>query len=131
MFLKLILLFTVTPIVELFLLLRLSKLTSVWTTIGIVLITGIVGAYLAKSEGKLVLSKIRTELNYGRIPGNELLNGLCILIGGALLLTPGLITDTLGFVLVIPGTREIFKSILKRKFKKMIESGNIYFYFRR
>ncbi|KPU26941.1 FxsA cytoplasmic membrane protein [Caloranaerobacter sp. TR13] len=131
MFFKLILLFTITPIIELFLLLQLSKVTSVWTTIGIVLTTGIVGAYLAKSEGKLVLSKIRTELNYGRIPGNELLNGLCILIGGALLLTPGLITDTLGFVLVIPGTREIFKSILKRKFKKMIESGNIYFHFRR
>ncbi|MTI69690.1 MAG: FxsA family protein [Firmicutes bacterium] len=127
---KLILLFTITPIVELYILFQLADVTSPLTTVGLVLITGIAGAYLAKSEGRLILSKIKLELNSGRVPGNQLLNGLCVLIGGALLLTPGIITDILGFTLVIPGTREIYKSIIKRKFKRMIEEGNINIYFR-
>ncbi|RKD33414.1 FxsA family protein [Thermohalobacter berrensis] len=131
MLLKLILLFTLTPLVELFFLIKLAQITSTWTTIGIVFLTGIVGAYLAKSQGKLILTRIKIELNEGRIPGNQLLNGLCVLIGGALLLTPGIITDVFGFMLVIPGTREIFKTIIRRKFKKMIETGNINIYFRR
>ncbi|MTI65659.1 MAG: FxsA family protein [Firmicutes bacterium] len=127
---KLILLFTITPIVELYILFQLADVTTPLTTVGLVLITGIAGAYLAKSEGRLILSKIKLELNSGRVPGNQLLNGLCVLIGGALLLTPGIITDILGFTLVIPGTREIYKSIIKRKFKRMIEEGNINIYFR-
>lgn len=131
MLFKLILLFTITPIVELFILIKLSQATSIWTSIGLVLFTGIAGAYLAKSEGRIILSKIRDELSGGRVPGNQLLNGLCVLVGGALLLTPGLITDILGLSLVLPGTREIYKRLLKRKFSKMIDRGNINIYFRR
>ncbi len=130
MLMKLILLFTLTPIVELYILFQLSDVMGTWSTIGLVLITGIAGAYLAKSEGKLIIKKIKIELNEGRLPGNELLNGLCVLIGGALLLTPGLITDILGFSLVIPGLREIFKGYLKRKFRKIIDDGNINIRFR-
>ncbi|MTI47303.1 FxsA family protein [Sporosalibacterium faouarense] len=130
MLMKLILLFTITPIVELYILFQLSGVMGTWSTIGLVLVTGIAGAYLAKSEGRLIISKIKMELNEGRIPGNQLLNGLCVLIGGAFLLTPGLITDILGFCLVIPGIREIFKAFIKRKFKKMIEEGNMNIYFR-
>lgn len=131
MLFRLILLFTVTPIVELFLLLELSKITSVWTTIGIVLVTGIVGASLAKSQGKLIITKIRVELNEGRMPGDQLINGLCVLVGGALLLTPGIITDILGFSLVVPGTREIFKDIVKKMFSKKLQDGNIGIHYRK
>ncbi len=128
---KLILLFTLTPLIELFLLLKLSDITSVWATIGIVLTTGVVGAFLAKSQGRIILSKIRIEIDSGRMPGNELINGLCVLVGGALLLTPGIITDIIGFSLVIPGTREIFKTYIKNKIKNMIQTGNTSFYFRK
>ncbi|EOD00851.1 FxsA family protein [Caldisalinibacter kiritimatiensis] len=131
MLFKLILLFTITPIVELYILIELSQVTSVFTTIGLVLVTGIAGAYLAKSEGKAILTRIKLELNEGRVPGNQLLNGLCVLIGGALLLTPGLITDILGFSLVLPGTREIYKKLIKRKLRQMIETGNVNFYFKK
>ncbi|WP_425448395.1 FxsA family protein [Dethiothermospora halolimnae] len=124
MLFKLGLLFTVTPIVELFILFQLAKITSFWQTIAIVIFTGIAGAYLAKSEGKIIITRIKEELNQGRLPGNQLLNGLCVLIGGALLLTPGIITDILGFTLVIPGVREFYKSIIKRKFKKVIDRGD-------
>jgi UPF0716 protein FxsA len=131
MLFKLILLFTITPIVELYILIELSQVTSVLTTIGLVLVTGIAGAYLAKSEGKIILTRIKLELSEGRMPGNELLNGLCVLIGGALLLTPGLITDILGFTLVLPGTREIYKAIIKKKLRNMLDRGNIDIHYKR
>ncbi|SKC84900.1 FxsA family protein [Maledivibacter halophilus] len=131
MLFRLILLFTITPVIELLLLLKLSKITSIITTISIVLFTGIIGAYLAKSQGRLILTRLRIELNEGRMPGNELLNGLCVLVGGALLLTPGIITDLLGFVLVIPGTREIFKGIIKKFLSKKLEDGSINIHYRR
>lgn len=128
MFFKLLLLFTTVPFIELYILLKLADVTTPFTTLALVIVTGIAGAYLAKSEGRLIITKIKQELNFGKIPGNELLNGLCVLIGGALLLTPGIITDIFGFSLVIPGTREIYKIFLKRKFKDMITKGNIHFY---
>ncbi len=131
MLFKLILLFTVTPVVELFLLLHLAKVTSVWTTIGIVLFTGILGAYLSKNQGRLIISKIRMEVNEGRMPGEQLINGLCVLIGGALLLTPGIITDILGFSLVIPGTREILKSVIKAHLNKMVDNNSIEIHYKK
>ncbi len=126
MLLRLIMLFTVVPVIELLLLLKLSQLTSIWTAIGLVIVTGVVGAYLAKGQGKIIVTRIRMEVNEGRMPGEQLINGLCVLIGGALLLTPGIITDIVGFSLVIPGTREIFKAFIKEKLSKMVDNGNVY-----
>jgi UPF0716 protein FxsA len=131
MLFRLILLFTITPIVELFLLLKLAKITNVWVTISIVLFTGILGAFLAKSQGRLILFKIRSEINEGKMPGDQLINGLCVLIGGALLLTPGIITDAIGFSLVIPGTREVFKGVVKKYLSKRIQRGDIHIHYRR
>lgn len=128
MLLRLITLFTITPLVELYLLFKLSDLTSPSTTIAIVLLTGIIGAYLAKSQGRIILNKIKVKLSYGDMPGDELINGLCVLIGGALLLTPGIITDFLGFTLVLPGTRDIYKIYIKEKLRKMIDKGDIHIY---
>jgi len=131
MLFRLILLFTITPIVELFLLLKLAKITNVWVTISIVLFTGILGAFLAKSQGRLILFKIRSEINEGKMPGDQLINGLCVLIGGALLLTPGIITDAIGFSLVIPGTREVFKGVVKKYLSKRMQRGDIHIHYRR
>ncbi|MGO1370289.1 MAG: FxsA family protein [Senegalia sp. (in: firmicutes)] len=127
---KLILLFTIIPIVELFLLFKIAEITSGLTTILLVILTGILGAYLAKSEGRLILMRIRTDLNRGQMPANELINGLCVLVGGALLLTPGIITDIIGFSLVIPLTRMAFKRYIKAKFSEKIRSGQVNFYYR-
>ncbi|MGO1368623.1 FxsA family protein [Senegalia sp. (in: firmicutes)] len=127
---KLILLFTIIPIVELFLLFKIAEITSGLTTILLVILTGILGAYLAKSEGRLILMRIKTDLNRGQMPANELINGLCVLVGGALLLTPGIITDIIGFSLVIPLTRMAFKRYIKAKFSEKIRSGQVNFYYR-
>lgn len=128
---KLILLFTLTPIVELFILFKIVEVTSGLTTMLLVLLTGIAGAYLAKSEGKIIITRIKSEINQGTMPGNELINGLCVLIGGALLLTPGIITDIIGFSLVIPMTRLIFKKYIKRKFESVIKEGQVHFHYNR
>ena len=130
MLLKLIALFTIIPIVEVYLLFKIANLTNGLTTIAIVIFTGILGAYLAKQEGKAVLNRLKYELNQGSLPGNELINGLCILIGGILLITPGLITDFVGFTLVMSFTRQGYVNLITEKFKNMIANGNVNFFWR-
>lgn len=127
---KLILLFTVIPIVELFILFQIAEITSGFATVLLVIFTGVIGAYLAKSQGRIIIMRIRTDLNRGKMPANELINGLCVLVGGALLLTPGIITDIVGFSLVIPLTRTIFKKYIKNKFSEKIRAGQVHFYYR-
>lgn len=131
MFFKLLLLFTLIPLVELYLLIEIGKLLGAPLTIGIVAITGFVGVFLAKSEGLSVLRRLQNQLAEGEMPGNALLDGLFILVGGAFLLTPGLITDTLGFLFLIPFTRYPLRELLKRKLARMMSTGDINIYIRR
>jgi len=114
----LILLFVVVPLVELSILIKVGQYLGVLTTVSIVVLTGIVGAYLAHLEGFITLRRIQQDLNQGIMPGDRLLDGLIILISGIVLLTPGLITDFLGFLGLIPFTRNMFKNWLKQKIKR-------------
>jgi UPF0716 protein FxsA len=114
---KLLLIFTIIPFVELSILLELAARTSALTTLALIILTGIVGAYFAKDQGRRVLTAIQAELNTGRMPGNELLHGLCVLIGGILLLTPGILTDLFGFTLLFPSTRTLYIDAMKKYMK--------------
>jgi len=96
-------------------------------TVAIVIITGIVGASLAKSQGLAILSSIQNDLNKGSLPANQLIHGLLVFGGGLLLLTPGFLTDVLGLSMVFPGTRHALVAFLKGYFEKGIQSGNIKF----
>lgn len=125
---KLLILFTVVPFVELYILLKLASITSAGLTLLIIIITGVVGAYFAKQQGRAVIQKIQFESSSGRMPGNELLHGLCILIGGVLLLTPGILTDLFGFSLLFPITRTLYVNFIKTYFKRKFESGTINVY---
>lgn len=107
MFLRLLLLFTVVPLVELTLLVYLGQEVGLWPTIALVLGTGILGAWLAKLQGLLVLRQVQGELARGRLPTDALVDGALILVAGTLLLTPGLITDLWGFVLLVPPGRAL------------------------
>jgi len=129
MLLRLILLFTLVPLIELSLLIELGRHIGLGSTIAIVIITGVIGAYLAKYEGFKVISGIRQELGAGRIPAEGLIDGVIILAGGLLLLTPGLLTDTIGFIALIPVTRNYLKQYLKRKFKQKIDSKEIHTFY--
>ena len=121
----LILLFTVVPIVELSLLIKVGQYIGVGYTLWIVVITGVVGAYLAKLQGLLTLRRIQDDINQGRMPADRLFDGVLILCGGILLLTPGFITDLIGFMGLIPFTRNLFKQWLKRKAKDIISHGKV------
>ena len=124
MFFKLFLLFTIIPIAELYLLIKVGGMIGAFNTVMIILITATLGAYLAKSQGFIVLTKINQALNDGRIPGDELLHGLFVLIGGFTLLTPGFITDFLGLSMLLPPVREIYIKLAKRIIQDKIDSGN-------
>lgn len=131
MLFKLLLVFTIVPLVELALLIKLAQVTDIRTTIAIVLVTGLAGAYLARTEGTLILYKIKQELNEGRIPGTELINGLCVIVGSALLITPGIISDIVGITLALPTTRRFYGKIIKKIFANMIRKGTVGYYFKR
>lgn len=116
MFLRLLAAFIVVPLVELFLLLRLADATSVWTTFGLVVFTGILGSWLARREGAQAWHRFRVALAEGRMPGREIQDGIMISVAAALLLTPGLLTDALGFSFLFPATREIIRKFLVHRY---------------
>lgn len=115
--LRLALVFILWPIVELALLIRIGQATSVGTAIAIVILTGVVGAALARREGVKTYYRIRDELAAGRLPGDQLIDALLILVAGALLITPGLISDGVGIALLIPPVRRFARNYLKRRFR--------------
>ncbi|MCK4423749.1 MAG: FxsA family protein [Candidatus Omnitrophica bacterium] len=121
----LILLFTIIPVLELAVLIKVGTCIGAGNTILIVILTGVAGAYLARSQGILTLIKIQEDLNRGIMPGDKIVDGLMILCGGVMLLTPGLITDLIGFMALIPATRYLIKHWLKNKFKDMIDRKKI------
>ncbi|MCH6570101.1 MAG: FxsA family protein [Acidobacteria bacterium] len=126
MLLGLFFLFTLVPLLELYLLIRLGTYVGAVDTIAIVIGTGVAGGLLAKSQGLAVLDRMRAELNQGRLPAESLFDGLLILIAGAMLMTPGLLTDGLGLLLLIPWSRQALKSWLKRKMQEKISEGEIH-----
>ena len=121
MFFYLLFLFTVVPLFELYLLIRVGLYLGAFNTIAIVIFTGIFGAFLAKMEGLRVLYSVQRDLQEGKMPTSQLLDGLLILIGAVLLITPGILTDIIGFILVIPSTRALFKVWLKKQLQNIID----------
>ncbi|MCK6524062.1 FxsA family protein [Myxococcota bacterium] len=111
---KLFLLFTIIPAVEMILLLKLAEVMGAWETVGLILVTGLVGATFAKREGLSVLRALAAEASQGLPPADRLVEGLMVLIGGVLLITPGVLTDLTGFFLIFPLTRRPLAPIIKR-----------------
>ena len=112
MFLKLFLLFTIVPIVELYLLIKVGKLIGALPTVLLVLAISVAGAWLVRAQGFAILTRIQADLAQGRIPAAGLLDGALALLGGLLLLTPGFFTDFLGLFFLAPPTRAIIKQFL-------------------
>ena len=119
MFFKLLILFISVPLIELAILLKLGNYIGVFNTILIVIVTGIIGASLAKLQGLKVLYNIKDKMNTGEMPTEDIIDGFLILAAGLVLLTPGLLTDTLGFLILIPITRKHIKEFCKKQFNKI------------
>jgi UPF0716 protein FxsA len=120
----------VIPALEIALLVLSGSVIGVWPTAGLIIATGVIGAWLAKREGAETIRQAKRELMYGRIPSEAVLDGICILVGGVVLLTPGFITDLLGFILLIPFTRRLIKPFLGRWLKSLFETRT-FFYIKR
>lgn len=118
-----ILLFIVLPFVELTLLLRIGSEIGALNTIGIVVATGIIGGYLAKREGLAVWRRFQAKLASGMPPGDELIDGVIVLASGALLITPGVLTDAVGLLGLFPPTRMIIRKQLRKRVTLYTSSG--------
>lgn len=127
MFIKLLILFTLVPIIELYVLIEASHQIGIGATIAMIFLTGIAGAYLARTQGFNIVTRIQSELNQGHLPAEELMDGAVILAGGLLLLTPGFCTDLTGFILLTPVTRQFIKGWLKKWLDLKVQRGEIKF----
>lgn len=113
------------PIIEIIVLLLSGNLIGFWPTLFLIVATGLIGVYLAKRQGMETWKKAQGQLRYGIMPGNEIIDGICIFIGSALLLSPGLISDILGLILVFPPTRNLLKPIVIRFMMNRMNKGKV------
>ncbi len=120
MFGRLLILFITIPILELCIFMMLGSRLGIPTTLAIIVITAFLGAFLTKSQGLKALTNYQQALAQGKLPHEEVMDGLMILIAGAVLMTPGFLTDTIGFSLLIPSVRTIVKSLLKQSLKNKV-----------
>ena len=118
---KLFLVFLIVPLIEIALLLKVSAYIGIGMTLAIVIGTAILGASLTHHEGLKTWSRLQQKLASGVLPDEELLDGLMILVAGAVLLTPGFLTDLTGFILLFPATRRLIKYWLRRVFAHRLQ----------
>jgi len=116
MFSRLLILFITVPLIELYILIDIGSLIGTGPTLMLIIGTGILGAYLARREGFRTFVTLQQKLAGGQLPADEMLDGVIILGAGLVLLTPGVLTDIFGFLLLLRPTRERFKSWLKNRF---------------
>ncbi len=127
---RLILLFTIVPLAELYVLIKIGNHIGGFNTVLFVFLTAVLGAFLARLQGLRTLQQIRLSLSQGQIPAEEMIDGVLILAGGILLFTPGVLTDLFALVLLFPWTRTHFKRWLRRRFDRMVASGNVRLHYR-
>jgi UPF0716 protein FxsA len=124
MLLRLFLVFTLVPIVEIWLLIQVGRVIGPFPTLATLLIISLVGAWLARSQGFRAIVAIRDELALGRLPAAHFLDGALILGGGILLLTPGFFTDLIGLFFLIPLTRACLKGWLSTWLEQRLRQGS-------
>lgn len=128
---KLIGLLILIPLLDLFLLIKVGSILGfVWTLV-LVILVGVIGAWLAKRQGIRIWRQVQLDLSYGNIPGNEMLDGALIFAGALLLLTPGFLSDLLGIGFLLPVTRRPMREALKIQLRRMLDRGSVSIFYRR
>lgn len=113
-------LFLVVPIIEIFFLIQVGEIIGAWKTIFLVVLTAVIGAFLLRQQGLSTLARLQNNMSQGKIPAQELIEGVLLAVGGALLMTPGFVTDTIGFLCLLPFSRQFLAShIMKRSANSM------------
>ena len=119
----LVLLFIVLPIAELYVIIQVGQEIGVLPTLGLLIADSFLGAVLARSQGRSAWRAFNLALAEGRVPARETFDGAMIILGGALLLTPGFITDVFGFVLLLPPTRALLRGAVARMARRRVAFG--------
>ncbi len=123
LFAKLLLLFTVVPLVELLLLLEIGRRMGTLATLLLIVGTGVIGALLAKRQGLGVVRRVQAELAAGQLPAATIVDGVIIVVAGALLITPGVLTDIAGFSCLVPLTRRLIRAMLWHVLLRVVRQG--------
>jgi UPF0716 protein FxsA len=123
---RLLLLFTAVPLIELYLLLVVGRFIGLGPTVALVLVTGMLGAWLAKAEGMRVIRRWQQSLARGAVPEEGVLDGVLVLVGGVLLVTPGVLTDVLGLALLFPPSRKALGAAVRKTLERRIERGDVH-----
>src|SRR5215212_857393 len=118
--LLLVVLFIVVPIAELAVLIQIGQLIGVWWTIALLVADAVLGSLLARSQGRLAWRRFNEALRAGRVPAREVADGVLVIFGGALLLTPGFLSDIFGLLLLVPPTRALIRGVFLRQAMKRV-----------
>lgn len=113
------------PVAEIALLIGIGRHIGVAATVALLLVSGLLGAFLARRQGLAVVRKVQSEMAAGRVPAGQLVDGVLILLAGVLLIIPGVLTDALGFFCLLPTGRTLLKAWLRRRFEAGVRSGRI------
>jgi UPF0716 protein FxsA len=125
MFPKLFIAFTLIPLIELYILIKLGSVMGIFNTLALVVLTGLAGAYLAKMQGMQTMIRIRTQMQAGKMPAEDLIDAAIIFVAGVVLLTPGILTDIAGLLLLFPVTRFYFKRWARKKIDAWMKQPNV------
>lgn len=123
--LRIFLLFAIIPVIEVYLLIKVGSFIGPLPTVALLLVLSAAGAWLVRSQGFLILRRIQEELAAGRLPAAELLDGVMVLVGGVLLMTPGFFTDAVGLLFLLPMTRRLLKLWLRRWLERRLARGGV------
>lgn len=125
MMMKYLVLLMALPVIEITVLLLSGHLIGVWFTLVLVVIAGAVGVWLAKRQGLDIWRKAQEQMSYGSVPGNEIIDGMCILIGGVFLVIPGLISDFIAMIFLLPFTRKWLKPFVMNLIMNRMNRGKV------
>ncbi|ASN05017.1 FxsA family protein [Virgibacillus necropolis] len=115
----------IVPAMEIGIFIWAGGIVGPWWVVGIIIFTGIVGVMIAKKQGAETWNRARLSMNSGQLPAEEIIDGICIFVGAVFLFTPGFITDTFGFLLVLPLTRNPFKNLIRAFIKSRLNKSTI------
>ena len=122
---KLAILFVLVPLVELVLLIQIGQIVGLVPTLALVITTGLTGAWLARLEGLRTVLQLREDLSQGKLPAQAIMDGVSILVGAAFLLTPGILTDIVGFSLLLPFSRRALQRRVRARLERGLTDGTL------
>ncbi|MDH3472164.1 MAG: FxsA family protein [Rhodospirillales bacterium] len=114
--------FILVPLVEIAVFIQVGGLIGLWPTLGLIVLTAVLGSWQLRAQGLATLGRARAQMERGVMPARELFDGLCLLLAGALLLTPGFVTDAAGALLFVPGVRDLLRRTIGRHLAQHAET---------